>query len=643
MAARRAVLGAALAALAFAPALAQPMSAPQPLPMPAPRPAPRDIPYPGTMKLEVDATDLDRRILRVRQTIPVAQAGPMMLLYPEWLPGNHAPRGPIYNYAGLTIRAAGKPLAWARDPVEVYGFRVDVPRGVAELEIEAQFLTPTDASQGGAMMTPELIRLLWNVVGLYPAGYYVRQIPVAASVRLPAGWDFGTALETASRSGDVVAFKPVSFETLVDSPLLAGRYFKKIDLDPGGRSRVTLNIGADAPEYLEARPEIVARHLELVRQADKLYGARHYDHYDFLLSLSDRLAGSGLEHHRSSDNGTDAKYFTTWDTAFISRDLLGHEYNHSWNGKHRRPADLWTPDYSTPMRNSLLWVYEGQTQYYGNVLAARAGMVTKAQALDSLAETAAQYDYRVARAWRPLQDTAYDPIVMSRRSIPWLSWQRSEDYYREGQLIWLEVDTLIRQRSKNRRSLDDFAKAFFGMRDGDWGELTYQFDDVVAALNKVEPYDWATFLRRRLDETGAPPPLEGLARGGYRLVYTDTPTDWFKSNESRAKSVNLTYSIGLTADSGGRLTAVQWEGPAFKAGLAVGAQVVAVNGLAFDADRLKAAVRATAGGGKAVELLIRQGDLYRTVTLDYHDGLRYPRLEPIEGAEPLLDQILAPK
>jgi len=617
-------------------------SAPQPMPMPAPIPAPRDVDYPGLLKLAVDATDLDRRIYRVRQTIPVQRAGPMTLLYQRWVPGNHGPSGPVHNFTGLTIKANGQTLRWTRDVVSMEAFHIDIPAGAREIEIEAQYLTPVEASQGGALITQEMLRLQWYPMALYPAGHFTRRIMIEASVKLPPGWKYGVALDEAGSSGDTVTFKPVSFETLSDSPMFAGKHYRRIDLDPGGRSPVILNIVADAPEFLEATPEVIEIHRELVRQADKLFGARHFNRYDFLLSLSDRLGGSGLEHHRSSENGVNPRYFTTWDTALLSRDLLPHEYTHSWNGKFRRPHDLWTPDFSTPMRDSLLWVYEGQTQYWGNVLAARAGFVTKQQALDFLSGVAAYYDNQPGRKWRALQDTTNDPIIQARRSLPWDSWQRSEEYYREGQLIWLEIDTLIRERSNGARSLDDFAKAFFGINDGDWGQVPYRFEDIVATLNRIEPYDWSSYLRKRLDEVGQPAFLDGLTRGGYRLVYTEEPHAVQKANETRNRVSNMMYSIGAVFDSAGRMTEVQWDGPVFKAGLTTGTQVIAVNNLAFDADRLKAAVKASKAGAP-VEFLIRQGDLFRTVRLEYSGGLRYPRLERIAGTPARLDDILARK
>src|SRR6202171_5516101 len=353
------------------------------------------------------------------------------------------------------------------------------------------------------------------------------------------------------------------------------------------------------------------------------------------------MGGIGLEHHQSSEDGTLPGYFTEWDRSADARGLLPHEYTHSWNGKFRRPADRWTPNFNVPMRDSLLWVYEGQTQYWGFVLAARAGLLTRQQALDALAATAATYDHRIGRDWRALQDTTNDPIAAMRRALPWRSWERSEDYYSEGQLMWLDVDTLIRERSGGQRSLDDFAKAFFGISDGSFVPSTYGFGDVVKALNSVQPYDWETFLRARLDGHGPGAPLDGVTRGGYKLVYTETPSDYFKGSETRRKVTDLTYSLGMVIGAEGRLNGVLWEGPAYKSGLTVGTQIIAVNGVTFDADRLKRAIKDAKSSGAAIELLVKSGDRFRTVPIAYHDGLRYPRLERDGSTPTRLDQILA--
>ena len=395
---------------------------------------------------------------------------------------------------------------------------------------------------------------------------------------------------------------------------------------------------------LEVKPEQLAIHRALVQQAYKLYGSHHYDHYDFLLALTDHLGDIGLEHHRSSEDSVVPKYFTDWDKTFVGRDLLAHEYTHSWNGKFRRPADLWTPNFNVPMRDSLLWVYEGQTQYWGEVLAARSGLLTKQQTLDAIASVAASYDNRIGRSWRPLQDTTNDPIMVNRRPLSWLSWQRSEDYYSEGQLIWLEADTLIRQRTRGAKSLDDFARTFFGVNNGSFADVTYTFDDVVRALNAVLPSDWAGFLRSRLDGHGPGAPLEGLKRGGYRLIYRDAPSDYSKAVEALRKVNDFSYSLGLAVGKEGNLTTVAWDGPAFKAGLIAGTQLIAVNGASFDADELKDAVTAAAkAGASRIELLVKAGNRYRTVAVDCPGGLRYPHLERVAGSPALLDDILSPR
>jgi predicted metalloprotease with PDZ domain len=603
------------------------------------RPSPQDIAYPGVMTLEIDATDLVRKIWRVRQVIP-ARPGRLTLLYPQWIPGNHAPRGPIYNYAGLRISAKGKALAWRRDPFDVFAFEVDVPQGVDAIEVNADFLTPLEAAQGPTMATGEMMRLNWYVAALYPAGHYARRIMVDASVKLPKGWDHATALEPSAGRDGWVRFKTASLETVLDSPLFAGAHVRKYDLDPGGRTRVTLNALGDEPEMVAADDGFLQVHRNLVKQADKLFGTRPFDHYDFLLSVSEKLATAGTEHHRSSNNGVRRGYFTGWPDQLVSRDLLAHEYVHAWNGKHRRPADLWTPEYSTPMGTSLLWVYEGQTQYWGQVLAARSGFLSLEQALDQLAMTAASFDARVGRQWRALADTTMDPTIAARRSLPWSSWQRSEDYYSEGLLIWLDADTLIREQTDDRKSLDDFAKSFFGGREGDWGVVTYTRADVAAGLNAVSKHDWTKFMQARVDQVAPEAPLDGLRRGGYRLAWSDKPGPVWSDAESRAAILNLTYSVGLTVGVSGRIAGVQWEGPAFKAGLTPTTLIEAVNGQAFSFEAMKQAVDATARGRK-VELLVRREQAFETVEIDYLGGARYPRLERIPGTRARLDEIFA--
>ncbi|MDB6109882.1 MAG: peptidase domain protein, partial [Pedosphaera sp.] len=478
--------------------------------------------------------------------------------------------------------------------------------------------------------------LQWNAVTLYPAGYYARRIAFEASVKLPEGWKAATALEPVRQEGATIHFKQVSLDTLVDSPVFAGANVRVEILAPG----VRLNLVADQPGDLAATEEQVQAHRNLVAQAVKLFGAQHYDHYDFLVALSGRQGGIGLEHHRCSENGVPADYFTEWKDNPSRRDLLPHEYTHSWNGKFRRPADLWTPDYRVPMQGSLLWVYEGQTQFWGYVLAARSGLLSLEEALGALASIAARLDTDAGRKWRPLADTTDDPVMAQRRPKGWRSWQRSEDYYNEGLLIWLDADSLIRERSGGARSLDDFARAFFGVKDRDWGELTYQFEDVVRTLNQVQTNDWAAFLKARVDQVSDHAPLDGFTRGGYRLAYTNTPTKWFKSNEKARKVTDLTYSGGFVLGKDGEIMDVAWDGPAFIAGLTVGGKLIAVNNRTLDIDQLKAVIKSRKS---PLSLLVKTGDIYRTIEVSYDGGLRYPQLEKIGPGPGSLEALLTAK
>ncbi len=601
-------------------------------------PAAKEGPYPGTMALNIDATDTDRAIFKVNQTIPLAQSGPVTLLFPKWLPGNHAPRGEIEKLTGLTIKAGNKTLLWKRDPIDVYAFHVTAPGGVRALDLSFEFVSATDDSQGRIVMTPEMLNLQWNNMSLYPAGYYTRSIPVSATVKYPAGWKAGTAVRPVKTVGDTVQYETVPYETLVDSPVFAGKHFRA---EPLGEN-VTLNIVADSAADLVIKPAQLEAHRKLVSQAVKLFGTRQFDRYDFLLSLTTKMSGIGLEHHRSSENGVNPEYFTDWDSGPGRRNLLPHELVHSWNGKHRRPAGQIVPDYRTPLVNDLLWVYEGQTQFWGYVLGARSGLFSKQDTLDAYASIAAGLDVRRARDWRSLDDTTNDPVISARRPKGWVSWQRSEDYYNEGLLIWLEVDAIIRTKSGGAKSMDNFARAFFGTKEGDFGANPYTFGDIVRTLNGVVPYDWNGFLTQRLTEKASGAPLIGLTQGGYRLIYTDEPTPFFKDAEKRSKEVNLTYSLGgVIAKS--KFTAIVWDGPLFNAGLTVETEILGVNGQAYSDDAIKGAVAAAKGGRDPIRLIIKKGDRVREVAVPYYGGLRYPRLEKIGTADSGIDFLLRPR
>ena len=634
--ARTAVL-AATAVLAH-PALAQ-NSTPQPLPIVQTIPAARDIPFPGIMRLEVDATDIQQGIWKVRQTIPVTQPGRTTLLYPQWLPGNHAPRGEIDKLAGLVVRANGQIVPWTRDPVDVFAFHLEVPSGATALEVEFGFLTATASDQGRIQVTREMLNLQWEDVSLYPAGYFTRQIPVSVTVIWPVGWQVATALRPTARAGNRITYGTVSFETLQDSPVFAGRHFRADDLGQG----VTLNTVADSAEELKVSPEVLQKHRNLVTQAVRLFGARHFDHYDFLHAITDRMGGIGLEHHRSSENQNEPGYFTDWAASLPDHNLLPHEFVHSWNGKFRRGADLFTPDFRTPMRNSLLWVYEGQTQFWGHVLEARSGMSTKDEVLGKLAVIAAGLDIRKGREWRAMGDTTNDPIISARRPKGWTSWQRSEDYYNEGLLIWAEADAIIRNGTRNARGMDDFAKAFFGIRDGDWGVLTYDFDEVGRTLNGVYPYDWKRFLDERVNRTNSRAPLAGFTLSGYRLDYAEEPNRAHAAAMKAGKSTDLSYSAGMSLDKDGKITAVIWDGPAFRSGITVGQSIVAVGTRTYSEAGIKAAITSAKDGNAPILLTVKRGEEVRQLPLSWNGGLRYPRFTKIGSGRGALDILLEPK
>ncbi|WP_432768370.1 MAG: M61 family metallopeptidase [Sphingopyxis sp.] len=632
-------VAAALIAIIPAAAAQTDNSRPQPVVQPLTIPLPADKPYPGTMQLRVDATDVARGIFHVRQTIPVAKAGKLTLLYPEWLPGKHAPRGAIAEVAGFKASAGGKPLAWTRQPTDVYAFDIDVPQGVKSIDIAFDFLSPTRTSEGRVVVTPAMMNLQWEQVSVYPAGWFTRQIPVQLDVTLPQGWTGAAALDGLKVNGNRYSFGVTSYENLIDSPMFAGKYYRVWALGHG----VTLNVVADEEKYLAASPDQIARHAALVSEAVALFGTRHFDRYEFLLALTEELGGIGLEHHRSSENGRAVDYFTKWDDNDWERGLLPHELVHSWNGKYRRPDKLWTPDYRTPMQDNLLWVYEGQTSYWDLVLAGRSGMQSKEMILAEWATNAGAFSAQPGRAWRSVEDTTLDPVIAARKPKPFASWSRSEDYYNEGSLMWLEADMLIRRATAGAKSLDDFARLFFGGRDGDWGQATYDFDDVAAALNAVHPYDWAKFLRERMQTAGRPAPTAGIEAAGYRLVWRDTPNAYDRDRMAQAKNTDLTHSLGMVIDKDGVAGSILWDGPAFKADIVNGAKILAVDGASYSRERIEAAIRAAADGKTPVTLLVERGGRYRTAEIDYRGGLRWPHLEKAGTGPDAFDALLAPK
>ena len=643
-----------IATLSFAtPLLAQSTIQPQPQPDPMPPSitVPVDKPYIGPVKLTVDFSDNSRRMATIHEDIPVARdEKELVLLYPQWIPGNHSPTGPISRLAEIITTVDGKRTQWVRDRVNVYAFHVPLASGSRVVGLNFQYLSPIKKAEGRIEVSNEIADLAWNTVLMYPAGYFSRDIAFDPTLKLPAGWKYATALETASEDGSSISFKRVPLNKLVDSPVFSGVNYKRIDLSPNSADRVYLDVFADAPDDLNITTEELQLHKNLAVEAAKLYGSHHYDHYDFLLLLSDKVGGVGLEHHQSSEDGHPANYFTNWAIGVGGRDLLGHEYTHSWDGKFRRPADLWTPNFNVPMRDELLWVYEGMTQYFGNVLTARAGLRTPEETRDVFARVAAGFEVSPGREWRPLVDTTNQPTVSQRTPVTWVSWQRPEDYYTEGELIWLDADTKIRELTDGKKSLDDFAKLFYGPYNGSYTTFTYHFDDLVKALNTVAPFDWDLFLKERVYDLYPAVPVDGITRGGYELIYTDTPVGWVEKAEAANGyadfSTSLGFSIGSPRGNNSEhpraVGNVWWNSPAFRIGVTPDMELIAVNGIAYSAAVLRKAILTAEHDNKPIALDFMRGNRLERFAIDYHDGLRIPSLRRVEGTPARLDNILAP-
>ena len=596
-----------------------------------------------TVTLSVDASAAPRKVFHATLQIP-ATAGDLTLYYPKWIPGEHAPDGPVTDLAGLFFKAAGQTLKWRRDLLDGFTLHVDVPAGVNEITADLDFLSPATLEGGfsaGSSATDKLAVISWNQVLLYPKGYKSDDINYSASLKLPDGWKFGTALPVANQSGSEIHFATVSLTTLVDSPVISGEFLKVVPLaqDPP----TEMDIAADSAAALEPSPDTWDHYKSLVDQAQKLFGAHHYRDYHFLYTLSDHVAHFGLEHHESDDSRVDERSMIDDTGRKLSAGLLPHEYVHSWNGKYRRPVDLATPDYQQPMQDDLLWVYEGLTNYLGFVLTARSGLLTADQDRDDLAVTAAQLDHLPGRKWRNLQDTADAAPQLYFAPESWHSWRRSTDFYSEDTLNWLWVDVIIRQQSKGKKSIDDFCHAFHGAPSTGPALKTYTFDDVVNALNQIVPYDWRGFWTERLTNHGPGAPLGGIEGSGWKLVYDETPSDMINSSGAAYHFVPAAFALGLELrDDGGITDTIEGE-VAAKAGIGPGMKVIAVNGRRFTPEILREAIKTARSSRAPIELLVENTDYYKTYKLDYHDGEMYPHLVRDASKPDLLSEILKAK
>ncbi|HEY6930205.1 MAG TPA: M61 family peptidase [Thermoanaerobaculia bacterium] len=590
--------------------------------------------------IELDAREAPRKLFHARLTIP-ARPGPMTLLYPKWLPGDHGPTGPITDLAGLRIQAHGQALAWRRDPVDMYAFQVDVPAGADAIEVALDYLSPADASGSQDLgATANLALISWNTLLLYPRDAKADEIEYAASLKLPSGWKYATSLTRRGESNGAIEFEPVSLTMLVDSPVLAGRYFRVVTLTETPVVH-RIDIAADSEAALAITPGEEHAYKNLIAETAALFRSRHYRHYDFLLTLSDHTAHFGLEHHESSDDRVDERSLIDEDKRRGSlAGLLEHEMVHSWNGKYRRPSGLAPGRFDEPMRGDLLWVYEGLTEYLGAILTARDGFLAPDEFRQSLAQTAAEMDYTRGRAWRPLMDTAVAAQLLYEARSDWVSWRRGTDFYPESELLWLEADMKIRELTSGGKSLDDFVRRFIGVQSGPPAVSPYTLTDVIAALNETAPYDWKGFWDHRLQTTAPRAPLAGISASGWNLVYRGTPSPMQQSLEEARRLLDARFSLGISANDDGLIPDVISDSPAAKAGLGPGMRVVAVNGKRYSREILREAIQATRS--KPIELIVENGDDFATFRLEYDGGLRYPNLERDSARPDVLSQVIAP-
>ena len=615
-------------------ALASPLAAQQPI------------------RITADLSEAPRKLYHAEIDLPV-KPGENSFTTPEWIPGNHRPTGPAEDITGVVFSIDGKPIPWRRDDVDLYEFHVNVPKGVTTIHAHLDCIVLSRASDKIAVLE-------WEKLLLYPSHRPVRDIPIQPSVTVPAGWGIGTALlpvtpfDANTKPGGTVQYQATNVEQLQDSPVIAGEYFHEFPLAPEVTPKHYIDVVSDEPEDSNLRPELLKEISNLVREAGAAYASHHYNQYHFLLTLSDITGGEGLEHGQSSDNGVDENSFSDAKHQLAESDLLSHEFTHSWNGKYRRPFNLYQTDFSKPQIGELLWVYEGMTQYLGNVLAARSGLKNQQQYREVLALSAAQLDYKSGRLWRPTDDTAIAASILRGGSPYWSNWRRGQDYYQEGELLWLDADTLIRQLTNDQKSLTDFLHIFLG-KGGNTGPLivTYNREELINDLNQVVKYDWAGFLHQRIDLINPHADLEGITRGGYKLVYQDHPSESEKTlaGTRRGARPDLWYSLGLRVAKEGTISDVRWGGPADKAKIAPGQKLIAVNGRTIAATGedmddevafFQKALKDAKGNTEPIHLIVQSESYIRPVDVDYHDGERYPVLVRDDSQKDYLDEITKP-
>jgi len=598
------------------------------------------------IQIVADLSEAPRKIYHAEIDLPVTE-GALTLTTPKWIPGNHRPTGPVDDITGVVFTAEGKPLEWRRDDVDLYQFHLTIPKGVTTLHAHLDCIATERVTQRMAVLE-------WEKLLLYPANTPTKELAIQPSLKVPDGWGVGTALKPVGSgaypvpaAGSTTQFAATNVEQLEDSPIITGANFREFPLAPEVTPKHYLDVVSDEPEDVNVRPAFLAEVNNLVREAGAVYSSHHYTVYHFLLTLSDIAGGEGLEHHESSNNGIDEKALSDEKHQLADADLLAHEFTHSWNGKYRRPAGLYQPDFATAQQGALLWVYEGMTQYLGNVLAARSGLKSQAEYRELLAISTAQLDAKPGRLWRSTEDTAISASILRGGNPAWSNWRRGQDYYQEGELLWLDADTLIRKMTSGKKSLDDFQKIFLG-KGGETGPMivTYNRDELVKDLNEVVPYDWATFLHERIDMLNPRADLAGIERGGYRLVYHDKPSKSEQTMDGADRlpeGPNVWYSVGLRLTKEGVVRDVLWNGPADKARLAPGYKILAVNGNVYSGEGLREAIKIAKGNTQPIRLIVQADTFVSPFEIDYHGGERYPTLERIEGIPAYLDDLTSPR
>jgi predicted metalloprotease with PDZ domain len=477
----------------------------------------------------------------------------------------------------------------------------------------------------------------------YPQGTPAEDLTYKATLKLPHGWKWGTSLPVEHAGADEVQFQQASLVTLVDSPVLMGLYFRTIRLAPEIAPPHELDVAADSPEALEVDPTRIVGLNSLVREELKLFGATHYRQYRFLFALSDGMSYSGLEHHESSDDRCAERSFVDPDQLVRTAQLSPHEMTHSWNGKYRRPADIASAPFLDPMGTELVWIYEGLTDYVAWLLAARSGLLTFDQTLADMAQTAATISEEPGRSWRSLRDTGAAAPLLSRSGRQGAAWRRGfGDVYAEGQLIWLEADAIIRHQTGGAKSLDNFLREFEGGVSGGPMVKPYRMQDVVEALQKIAPYDWANFFDARVNHISKQSPLGGIEGSGWHLVYTDTLSSYIRVFERIRKWTFLNFSVGLLLGSDGTIIDAYPNLSAAKAGLVPGMKLIAVNGRKWSPDRMRGAIRAAKTSRDPIVVVSESDDYITTHQIDYHGGERYPKLVRDPTKPDYITKILSP-